>query len=517
MAATVTVIPAREMAPKLLRVAAYCRVSSDSQDQLHSYATQIRSYTAYIELHSNWELVDIYADEGLTGTRMDKRDDFNRLMADCRKGKIDLILVKSVSRFARNTKDCLVALRELSSLGVAVQFEEENINTKTLTSEMMVSVFGSLAQQESISISQNQRLSYKRRMEKGAFITCTRLYGYLLVNGKDLIIYEPEAKWVRWIFESCLAGQSAADIAIELTQRGIPNKFGQPYWSESTVKYMLHNEKYIGDTLCQKTYTEEFPFVGKRNRGEQDQYYIQNTHPAIISRKTFQAVHDLLTTKSSSSTGKGEDLFLSKKITCGECGTTFMHRTLKDGTVIWCCRKHNNNTSACSIGRIFETEIYDAFVRMYNKLRQHFEIILSPALSQLNELNRAIHRDNPKVLALNKAIADTADQNHKLQKLLSAGIISADICAAKASCIDTKLKELRRERKRLLQNEQITETIDLLNQTITCINSGPERLTKFDAELFESLVIRTIAEPNNTIRFQLAGGIELTESMEVSA
>ena len=152
----------------MLRVAAYCRVSSDSADQLHSYAAQIKAYTRLIDEHDGWELVDIYADEGLTGTRMDKREDFQRLMYDCRKGKIDKVVVKSISRFARNTRDCLVTLRELSSLGVTVKFEKENIDTGTLTSELMVSVFGTLAQEESVSISKNQRISYQRRMERGA-------------------------------------------------------------------------------------------------------------------------------------------------------------------------------------------------------------------------------------------------------------------------------------------------------------------------------------------------------------
>ena len=168
----VKMIPPREKTPEILRVAAYCQVSSDSADQNHSYATQIRAYTEKIGQHDGWELVDVYADEGLTGTRMDQRDDFNRMLADCRKGRIDRVLVKSISRFARNTRDCLTALRELTALGVTVCFEKENIDTDTLTTELMVSVSAALAQEESVSISKNQRISYQRRMERGEFITC---------------------------------------------------------------------------------------------------------------------------------------------------------------------------------------------------------------------------------------------------------------------------------------------------------------------------------------------------------
>ena len=246
--ATVKVIPPRTKRPERLRVAAYCRVSSDSADQLHSYATQIRSYTEYISQQDGWELVDIYADEGLTGTRIEQRTEFQRMMADCRRGKIDRILVKSISRFSRNTKDCLTALRELAKLGVTVKFEKENIDTGTLTTELMVSVSGSLAQQESISISQNQRMSYQRRMAKGEFITCHAPYGYTLC-GKELRIDPEQAKTVQWIFGQYLAGWSSRKIADELTRKGVPSGAGNEAWSYNSVQYILKNEKNVGDTL----------------------------------------------------------------------------------------------------------------------------------------------------------------------------------------------------------------------------------------------------------------------------
>ena len=261
MNSNVTIIPSSEKKPDILRVAAYCRVSSDSTDQLHSYAAQIRKYTEEIGQHDDWQLVDIYADDGLTGTRMDKREDFNRMLDHCRRGRIDKILVKSVSRFARNTKDCLAALRELMSLGVTVCFEKENINTETLTTELMVSVSGALAQQESISISQNQRLSYKRRMERGEFITCKAPFGYRLIDGKNLEIIPEEAEQVRWIFNVYLQGRSLAWIAEQMTKKGIQTTDGSPYWQETTIQYLLANEKYVGDALCQKTFSSEFPFV----------------------------------------------------------------------------------------------------------------------------------------------------------------------------------------------------------------------------------------------------------------
>ena len=228
MSKNITIIPPSEDRPAILRVAAYCRVSTDMEEQASSYASQIRSYTEVISQHEGWELVDIYADEAVSGTKMDRREDFNRLMADCRKGRIDRVPVKSMSRFSRNTKDCLAALRELMSLGVTVYFEKEDINTQTLTTELMVSVSGALAQQESISISQNQRISYKRRMERGEFITCKAPFGYRLIDGKNLEIVPAEAEQVRWIFNAYLGGHSLAWIAEQMTQKGFRTTDGRP-------------------------------------------------------------------------------------------------------------------------------------------------------------------------------------------------------------------------------------------------------------------------------------------------
>lgn len=328
--AEVQVIPPKAARPDTLRVAAYCRVSSDSADQLHSYAAQIRAYTQALNAHDGWDLVDIYADEGLTGTRMDKREDFNRLMADCRKGKIDKIVVKSISRFARNTRDCLATLRELSSLGVTVQFEKENIDTGTLTSELMVSVSASLAQEESISISKNQRMSYQRRMERGEFITCSAPFGYQIVDGKNLAIVEGQAKIVRWIFTSYLNGYSTDWIAKELSNHGPPPLHGGQTWYQQAVRKILTNEKYIGDARCQKSYTTNtFPYRRKENHGEADQYYVEHTHPAIISYEDFQKVQELLRRRAERQSIPHDQTPLARKIICGKCGTLYLRRISK--------------------------------------------------------------------------------------------------------------------------------------------------------------------------------------------
>lgn len=513
MAANVKVIPPREKAPAILRVAAYCRVSSDSADQKHSYAAQIRKYTEEIGQHDGWELVDIYADEAVTGTRMDKREDFNRMMADCRKGRIDKVLVKSISRFARNTKDCLAALRELMSLGVTVYFEKENINTETLTTELMVSVSGALAQQESVSIGQNQRQSYKRRMERGEFITCKAPYGYRLKDGKNLEICTEEAAVIQMIFTRYLSGKSTEEIAGELTAMGLRTRDGKEQWNVFSIAYILRNEKYIGDTLCQKTLaTDSFPFVKKRNEGEKDQYYVTVTHPAIISQDDFERANRLLQRRSVAK-GKMKQYPLSKIICCGQCGSIFSRKETKSGYVTWACRTHNYQAQKCPMGRISETEIYAAFVRMYNKLKRHEGIILKPALAQLRDLNDALQRDNPAMLAVNRAIAEESERSYNVNVLQAKGLLDTAACSAKLLDIEAKLTELRQERRRLLKNEDIEEVMDTLRQTANLIHSGPERLERFDEVLFADLVEKITAESMTRLRFRLYGGIELTEQI----
>lgn len=512
--AEVQVIPPKAARPDTLRVAAYCRVSSDSADQLHSYAAQIRAYTQAINAHDGWDLVDIYADEGLTGTRMDKREDFNRLMADCRKGKIDKIVVKSISRFARNTRDCLATLRELSSLGVTVKFEKENIDTGTLTSELMVSVSASLAQEESISISKNQRMSYQRRMERGEFITCKAPFGYNIVNSKELEIIPEEAHYVKWIFDMYLSGASMEWIAEQMTNTGLLTSDGGHQWYSSTIAYMLTNEKYIGDSLCQKTFANAFPFTKQVNRGERDQYYVEHSHPAIISKDIFEKAQALLQRKGQRIDLQRERTPLSKKMTCGLCGSTLVRRISKAGYVTWVCRKHDRKAADCPNGRISEDSIHAAFLRMYRKLRTHDGIVLAPVLRQMETLSDALHRGNPAMLAVNTAIATASEQSYHLTKLHTAGLLDKAALSAKQAELNAKLAELRRERRKLLCNEDIDEQVDAIRLTIDTIRNGPETLSSFDEILFTKLVERIVVDTQSTIRFQLYGGFEFQETLE---
>ena len=348
-------------------------------------------------------------------------------------------------------------------------------------------------------------------MERGEFITCKAPFGYQLVDGKNLEIIPEEAEKVRWMFESYLNGHSLDWIAEQMSQTGFLTSDGRSRWQHTTILYVLTNEKYIGDALAQKTFASAFPFVKKRNKGERDQFYTENTHPAIISKEVFDRVQELFKRKSCRQKAIAHAYPMTLKILCGKCGTPFARREGRSGLVVWVCRKHDKNASHCPMGRIPETEIYTAFVRMYNKLKFHEGIILKPALAQLHDLNNALQRDNPAMLEVNRAIATVSEQSYKVSTLRSKGLLDEAACSAKLLDIEAKLTELRRERRRLLKNEDIEEVVDTLRQTADIIHSGPERLDSFDEALFADLVKKITAESQTRIRFRLYGGIELTE------
>ncbi|WP_409969651.1 recombinase family protein [Bengtsoniella intestinalis] len=510
---TVTKIDAIKTNQDKLRVAAYCRVSSDSADQLNSYAAQIKAYTQIITSQADWELVDIYADEGITGTKLEGREEFQRMMSDCRKGRVDRLLVKSLSRFARNTKDCLSALRELATLGVTVKFEKENIDTGTLTTELMVSVSGALAQQESVSISQNQRLSYRRRMERGEFITCKAPFGYRLIGCSQMEIVPEQATLVQGMFEKYLDGISLEDIATWMSALGVATMDGNYRWQISTIQLILSNEKYVGDALCQKRYTTDFPFVKKRNGGEVAQYYIEDTHPAIIDRETFEKVQALIKRKGLRTSTAHTKTLLSLKVRCAHCGTLFKRRISKKGDTYWVCRTHDQKASDCPVKWTSEETIYQTFITLYNKLKSNYTDIFPPALRQLEELQTALQRNNPQLLEINTAIAQTAEQQHKIQKLQTAGLLDAEATLAKRTALQAQMTTLRHQRRRVIENEDIEERVDAIQQTIAILEQGPDRMEELDEPLFEELVEQITIDQHGNMTFHLYGGITLTEEV----
>ena len=278
-------------------VAAYCRVSTDLDDQTASFQLQKKFYVNLIRSTPNWDFAGIYADEGITGTQRGLRPGFQRMIRRCEKGKIDRILCKSISRFARNTIDMLNVVRELKSKNIRVVFEKEGIDTLSLQSEFILSTIAAIAQDESRNISENMRWAFKKKFENGVPVF-RRILGYEIERGKDGIVIsvnEGEANIVREIYSLALSGNGYSQIARAMTEKGYRTVKGNARWTTDSVRGILKNERYTGDVLCQKTYTPDYlTHRCKRNNGQRPQYLIENHHAGIVSRKTFQTVQSLM-------------------------------------------------------------------------------------------------------------------------------------------------------------------------------------------------------------------------------
>lgn len=335
------------------RVAAYCRVSTKQDEQLNSYENQVNYYTERIRREAGWKLAGIYADKGITGTSMKKRDEFNKLIRQCRRGKVDMIIVKSISRFARNTLDCIKITRMLREIKVDVYFEEQNLHSIDPASEFYISIHGSIAQSKSENISHNVAWGKARSAKEGnVSFSYKSFLGYRKgADGKPEIVPE-QAVTVRQIYERFLSGRSLQQIADELTGSGIPTPMGKTVWQPGVIQSILSNEKYKGDALLGKTYTEDC--ISKKvrvNAGERPQYYVENNHPAIIDAATFARVQEELARRASkrkvkqvgtkTEQGKYSSKYaLTELLVCGECGTPYRRCTWTVGgkkKIVWRC------------------------------------------------------------------------------------------------------------------------------------------------------------------------------------
>ncbi|WP_240343728.1 recombinase family protein [Paenibacillus sp. SYP-B3998] len=367
------------------RVAAYCRVSTEHMEQKESYENQLRHYTRYIQNNPDWDFVDIYADEGISGTGTKHRADFNRMIQDAREGKIDLILVKSISRFSRNTLDLLKYVRELRSLGIAVLFEKENINTLESSGEVFLTIFSSIAQDESRNISENSKWGIQKGFQNGkVHCNTTRLLGYDKDKEGELIINEKEAEIVRRIYEEYLEGKSYQAIANGLMKDKIQTVTGNVKWWDSTITIILTNEKYYGALLQQKTVTVDFLTHKRvRNKGQEQQYLIEDNHEPIIFKEMFEMVQK---EKERRAKLKGSVMgehkkysskySLSGKIFCECCGANFKRRTWNSNNiskkVVWQCRTYvNEGKEACDAKAVDEYVLQDAFVRVFNRMHEN--------------------------------------------------------------------------------------------------------------------------------------------------
>lgn len=498
-----------------LRVAAYCRVSSDSTDQMNSFAAQMNYYTALISGKAHWELVDLYADAGISGTSAEKRPDFQRLLSDCRKGRIDKVLVKSISRFARNTMDCLKTIRELKAIGVGVCFEEQNIDTSNMTGELITAAFSAIAQKESESISQNIRWSYRHRMESGTFLPGSVPFGYRIQN-RGLVVDREQADIIRRIFNDYLAGQSMEKIVSLLNQEESSREKRE--WNISAISYILTNERYTGDSLWQKTYaTDTLPTRQVRNHGEREQYYAEATHAPIIEKETFQAVQRLKKERAEKYGARArlQTSPLQLKVFCGECGSRFRKKICR-GVVYWACLGHDKDRQSCSVQQIPEAEILAAFLRLYHKLRLHGEPILKQMASNLRSIQERRMLWSIEVIELNKRISDISDQDRTLASLNKLGLVDPDIFISQSNQLAQQLHAAKQEKETILSSEN-DDTLPKTQELIELLETTPEFLPDFDEDIFTALVDRIIVDSSEAIRFQLINGLKLRETIERSA
>ncbi len=493
-----------------IRLAAYCRVSSNSEEQIHSYMAQIKYYSDYVKTHTEYELVDIYADEGLTGTEVDNRKDLDRLLSDAKKGKIDKVIVKSISRFMRNTQECLIALRTLKNFGVTVFFEEQGIDTDKLNSELIVTFPGMLAQQESENISGNLRWGIKKRMEKGEYVCSNPAYGYVLVNN-EMVINEIEAIVVRNIFNMYLNGYGINQIAHELNRKGIPNSKGGKLWRESSVRYILTNEKYKGDAILGKRYTTDtLPFRQKKNNGEKPKFYVENYNPSIVTKETFDTVQKLMEQKRSKQ-GEIITYLLSKTMFCPECGAMFRRQVLKD-KAYWFCGKLATGESECKSRRVKEEMVYDTFTRMIYKLKDNRERLIENLIKRLEFVQQKTSNSIERIKEIDKEIADLSAKNLVITRLHTSGILNTTDYSMQTSEILNKISELRTERKKKLgedENDVMLDDMKNLNKILIEL----ELKSKFDSELFSQVVEKIVVDDNTQLTFYLIGGLRFTEKI----
>lgn len=511
--AEITIIPAKDSSAEIVRTAAYARVSSDSEDQLNSFAAQIRYYTELLKDSTDAVFVDMYADCGISGTSAEKRPEFQRMMSDCRKGKIDRILAKSISRFARNTKDSLEAVRELKTLGISVYFEKENIDTGEISSEMMLAIYSQFTQEESMSISRNCRMGIKKRMADGTYKNASVSYGYEYSNGK-ITINDEQAKIFRWIFTEYLNGRGVYEIAAILNKERVEKPPNAREWYPQLVSNIITNERYIGDSLLQKKYmTDTLTFQKKINRGEKAQYYISNTHQPIIDRETFEAVQELRKAKSRiyHRSKTNNHYPLNRMIKCS-CGSGFMRKQSGHG-VSWTCLKHDRKSAEqCGMKPIREQIIYNAFVRLWNKLQAHYKIIFAPMLRQLETLSEREKSGNVQLAELRKEIAEIKQQSYLLTTLNSQGTLDGAYFKERTQELDRKLITAQKQLHANLDDKD-GERLDELRKLIGIFDRA-EPIAEFDEIKFRQIVEKITVLSETEIRFDLLGNIGFAERIE---
>ena len=463
-----------------LKVAAYARVSTDLEEQEKSYEAQVDYYKKYIKNNENWDFVEVYADEGITGLSTKHRDGFNRMINDALAGKIDLILTKSISRFARNTVDSIETIRKLKEKDIEVIFEKENIRTLDPSCELVLTIMASLAQEESRSISQNCTWGQRKRFSDGKYsVAYTRFLGY----DNDFKINEKEAEVVRLIFNLFINGKSYAEIRDELKLRNIKTVTGKSIWEISVIKNILKNEKYCGDALLQKCYTKDY--ITKKhvkNKGNVEQFYVEKGHEGIVDHITYELARIMVKRKDDNRL-RNLDIF-SGKLICKECGGKYYKNTdwSDDGSKTWITYKCDNKYRKGCISKSIKID--------------------QVKITFLDEINKKISK-NPQLISLYKGLViDLIDadsmidkRNRVLEKLknIKNTEVSNEMIETKERCINNLNEEI----------DIINTQIEIDKKRLEKINNFNGILKEFDDDLFVATVDKVIIDKNKNVEIVL--------------
>ncbi|HEL5167936.1 TPA: recombinase family protein [Clostridioides difficile] len=498
---------ARGKAIERLRVAAYCRVSTDSEDQLNSYKSQVQYYTDMIKKNKEWVLADIYADEAITGTQVTKREDFQRMINDCMNGEIDMVFTKSISRFARNTLDTLKYVRMLKERNIAVYFEDEKINTLTMDGELLLVVLSSVAQQEVENISANVKKGLKMKMKRGELVGFQGCIGYdYHPEDKTITVNQEEAEIVRYIFNRYVDGAGGSVIEQELESLGYKTKYGSSTWAPSTVIGIIKNEKYKGDILLGKTFTVD-PISKRRleNMGEEDKFYMKDHHEPIISEEVFEKAQEILNRRNKNRTtvGSGKREKYSRKyafscmLECGFCGGTLTRRNWHSGSqyskVIWqCVTATKKGKKFCKHSKgIPETAIEEAFVESYRLLCDDNKDVLEEFLQRMDDtlsssvVSKQLAKAEKEIDALEK-------KKSKLVDMRLEEIIDKETYESKYADLVSKQEQLVEERQKLQETSDNEKDIKKRLKEFKKTLEQNEVLDKFDRYVFESIVEKVI-------------------------
>ena len=493
------------------RVAAYVRVSTNGEEQLQSFNSQKEYYQDKISANKEWALVGIYADEGITGTKTNKRDEFLRMIDDCMNGLVDIVITKSVSRFSRNLVDVLSYTRMLKAKGVTVIFEKENIDTSTMESEMQLSLISALAQNEVESLSQNVSLGVQMKMSRGEQMGFNGCLGYdYHPEDKSISINEQEADTVRMIYDLYVQGYGAYTIAKELTRLGKVNKKGKVKWTDSGIRGILKNEKYKGDLLMGKTYTVD-PISKRRldNRGESNKYYTRNHHEPIVSEEIWNKAQEIRESRyhtnenvsDAARTKFARKYAFSSMCQCGFCGTNLTRRSHHQDTQhkkpVWKCRTAaNKGIENCPHSKaIDEVIIENAFLEMFQLLAENFDDVLESVLSSLED---TISKDDSteKQKRVEKEISALEKKRKKLTDMYLDDKISKEAYDDKYSELNHKLEKCEEERLLFSENALSQKNIANRMKTIREKLKNAEICDEFDRLVFESIVEKVIVGEN---------------------